>query len=1195
MHVMSPSNRSGSSTPVQAAPIVPSMVPVTQTATAGQSAPMALLEALRSRKASLADDVARANGGVTIQGVKVLEARLKAAEIRETQYRNDLKILETQLKLYEDLPAQVAALRDQIKRQQQTAAKGPSPEDVETRLSALENAQPVQNLELETRNLGKISEQLGPLQAIVARQGQEIAEALSRNVEFKTEVDNNLATLKKQAENVQEQQKQPPAIMSKLVKELARAELKSDIEKLEKLEGIQTQHQSILDRISTRVECSQKLIKDVSTKAEVTRSSVDNMTTTLQAIQTTTEDLKTLNLRARVSNMQEKIGQIDTNNNLTYQKVEKLGKDFDRMYDRFHDLDEEFKELDEDFKDLDEDVKDYIWPIRDAFKDKKQSIVERITCLESAVKQPVTSKDVNEVREVVTGIQEDKEKLAKDLQTLRAKMGAPQHQTQQTASSSSGTNDSSASQSIDEFADEMKRLKEDSQKLDGKQAKQAIRIEKIEKSLQTQKDATSEQIKAFKDEQTRLANASTMILERLQAYEDAQAKLSKENDTITTEFEKLDAKSFQEHNKIVDEVNKYHDEQVSLSRRLRTFQTHKDSLSEEQTKLKQTSESLESRATALDKTVDGFYETQKEVEKLNATSQGLVNRVESIGKAIDNLKASLASRITALQTARSPAADLVQSGGEDRADTVTSSSKIDDLETRLCSVENVVGGTDGLSTRFDQLETDMDEDIKNLKRGFISIFETTFDPFKESVENIFQGYDLSLSKVNTTLAFLEGKVEASKEECPAATFSAPQLHLIQNVIQGTTEVKQDLSRLQELVRSESDQRIAAVEHLQQQVAIKQDAAAANKLIDSVKHTIRALTGQYENIVSDDLHQRMAHWFTQNYGHANSNMFSHIPEIQRDINSLRNFLNVFTRIPNSAQTLSTLAQLEPEMTSLAQIGPQLNSLAAIVPQLTALAQSPPTPGGSNGDLAKTAGSLKKLEGQVAKAVQQHSSLAQVVQGLQGSWHSLNKTPFAKADSLSALEKSIETLRFELKASTSEGVQARKEFGTKTGKEHDQRLKAEESIKTSIKSVETLVRDLNKRMDGQIKERETAERELLSTSNERLQELENAQKTASDQFEMAQKAIDQLRSDLNKALRAVDDSENKELLGWLPLLFLHIGQLQWVLEDLNQNLPKGGLKIGWHKDWKEEFNPPSPFPDAGGAPATPKGKDKGKKPA
>jgi len=282
-------------------------------------------------------------------------------------------------------------------------------------------------------------------------------------------------------------------------------------------------------------------------------------------------------------------------------------------------------------------------------------------------------------------------------------------------------------------------------------------------------------------------------------------------------------------------------------------------------------------------------------------------------------------------------------------------------------------------------------------------------------------------------------------------------------------------------------------------------------------------------------------------------------------------------------------------SLAEIGPQLKSLAAIVPRLTALAQSPPPPGVLEGASAKTVESLKTLEGEVAKAVQQHSSLAQVVKGLQGSLHSLNKTPFAKADSLSVLKKSIESLRAELKANTKEEVQARKEFGTKAGKEHDQRLKAEETIKTSIKSVETLVRDLSKRMDGQVKERETAERELLSTSNEKIKELENTQKTASGQSEKVQEAIDKLRSDFHNALTYVNDPKNKEAIALLPELFLHVGQLQWVLEDLNQNLPKGRLEIDWHNDFKDKWPIPSPFPDANGAPATHKGKGKGKKPA
>jgi chromosome segregation ATPase len=1176
------------------------MVPVTQKATASQSAPMDVLEALRSRKASLAVDVAQANGGVTIQGVKLLEAKLKAAELREKQYRSEFKTLESQLEQLKALPAQLAALKALVEQQQQTVAKGPSPEDVEIRLSALENAKPavetaqfedlqsdVQSLKLETKKLNKIPDQLVPLQATVTQQGQDIAKVLSRTAEPKTGVD-SLATIKEEVRKVQEQQKQTQALRSDMVKRLARAELKSDVEKLEKLEGIQTQHQATIAELLTRVDGSQKVIKDVSTKVETNQRSVANMTTTLQASETTLKELRTLNLPARVSNMQEKIGQIEYNDGLTFKKAEKLGKDcerFDRMYDRFNDLDE-------DFKDLDREVKDYIGPIRDAFKDKNQSIIERMARLEKEqdkiANRAVSLKEFNELREAVTGFEEDKEKLAKGLQTIRASVAAPQPQRQMESSTSGASGSDLLAPSIEELDERYRHLKKNALKLNEsrkaseveqvKQGKTIDRIEKSQNALQIQQDVTVEQIKAFEDEQTRLASESKMILKRLQVYENNQAKLSEGHGMITTSFETLKANLLQEHNEIVDQVNIYHKEQVNLSSQQKTFQAQQDRLSDIQTKLKETSESLVSRITAFDMTVD-------QVKVLANTQTDLSTASRDLGL-----------RITALEKARVSAADHSQCIECNHADTEDSSSRIEGLETRLRSVENHVGGNSELSTRLDQLETDMEEidkavedcqdKVTKLGESFVGIFETTFDPFQKSVEETFKGYDSSLSEVHKTLAILQDKVEASQKECPAGTVSAPQLKLIQDMVQGATEIKQDLSRLQDSVLEESEQRKAAVEDLQQQVAIKQDAAAANKLIDGVRHSLRALTSQCENIVTDDLHQRMVSWFMQSYDKTNSHLLKHIPDINLELQQMRHFTDVFTRIPNSAQTLSTLAQLEPQLMSLAQVGPQLKSLAEIVPQLTALAQSPPATERSRELSSKTAESLKILEDQMTKAVQQHSSLAQVVKGLKGSLQSLNNTPFAKADSLTALEKSIMSLRAELKANTEEGVQARKEFEPKALKEHEQRLIAEKSIKDSL-------RDLSKQVDEEVNERKKAEQQMLSTSNEKLKELENAQATAFYQSEKVQKALEQLRSDLDKALSDINDPKNKEALACLPILFLHVGQLQWVLEDLNQNLPKGGLEIEWHNDFKDKWPIPSPFPDANGAPVTPKGKGKGKK--
>lgn len=1147
MHVMSPmSNRSGSNTPVQVAPIVPSMLPVAQKTTASQNAPMDTLNALRSHKASLAVSVAQATDGPTTQEARVLKAQLRAAQIQDAKLRSDYQKLESQLKRFEALPAQLAALKDLVEQQQQTAAKGPSPEDMETRLSALENAKPavetsqfmelqsdVRAMKTETKKLDYVPEQLRQLQATVTQHGKEIAEASSENDKLKTEVD-DLAPLKEDVKSIRDQQEQRQAMRGDAVRNMAQSAIQPEIARWE---AYRTEQERIVEDISTRVKANQRTIEDMSTAVEASRR--------------TSDELKEYNLPTNLVALKDKISQVKSNEARTHNKTETLEANLTKLR--------------KDHKNLYKDIEECIGPIGAKFADKDDTIIQRLVYLEDKSrslwkepdhlssehdrtsyhtdKQPIDPEDLKDLQEIICSLGEEKEKLVKDVQEIKVVISELQHKSQTDFAQQVHTN----------LLDEHKKLSERVTKLEAAPRKSASpapsashsqfkevveSLRKSQKSLRGEHNTIISQIKAFENEQVRLSKEHNTLVNQIKASENKQARLSKE------------------YNAIVAQVNKYHDEQVSLHSQQKTYQTEQDKLSEEQGRLKKASENLESRVTAFDKIVDQV--------KVLANAQ----------TELFNQQHDACLRVTALEIAPMSAASQSQTVRNEHVDTLPNSPKIDGLEQRLRSVEDHIGGAGGLSTRCDKLQNDIGEvkeDIEDcqsnvdiVQKSIIGIFGEIFDPFKAWVEERFKDITQNLIQTREILASLQSKVEESERECPAATFSAPQLALIHNMVQGATEVKQDLSCLRDSVHMEAEQRNAAVEDLKQQVAMKQDVATATQAIDVVKAAVRNLQNQYDNISTDDLHQKMVHWFMQNYNSTPANMLQQFAAIQHEVTQLRKFTDVVTRIPNGVQTLGTLAQLGP--------------------QLTALVQSPPAPKESLEKLAKTNESLRIMGDSVAKAHRQHDSLAKVVGNLQTSMHSLNSniTPFVRAESLATLEKSITTLRAELKAGLENELRARREFETKASNEHDQRVHAEAAIKTSIQ-------DLSKKLEKEIKERGEAEQDILSISNEKLREFQNGQiKTASDQVERLQKAFDQTRADFEKALNDFNDPKNKELFEWLPKLFLHVGQLQWVLEDLNQNLPKGGLEIEWTSDWKDKFSVPSPFPDSGGAAGKSKGK-------
>ncbi|KAF1926859.1 uncharacterized protein M421DRAFT_6762 [Didymella exigua CBS 183.55] len=926
-------------------------------------------------------------------------------------------------------------------QQQQAAARGPSPGDINNRLSSLENAKPsievtqfvelqsvVQAMKTEATKLDLVPEQLKQLQATVAQYDEKIVGASSENDKLKTEVD-RLMSMKEDVKKIkeqQEQQTQGQALRTESIKKITQAVTKPDVARLE---AIQTKQQTTIEQLSTKVIGSQGDIGGILARVETNKKSMKDMSTTVDAAQRITNELEVYNL-PNSEVLMDKIGQVERHEARAYRKFGTLETDLTRLRD--------------EQKDLNKDIEEFIGLIRARFVETNSTIIQRIVDLEGrahsllaeqdrisnhAGKHHITPKDFEELQEVVSGLGEGQEKLVKDVTEIKVIIGE-------------------------------------------------LENESPTKSAQG-----------------------------------VQADLSKKRNTV------------------IDQLNEIRKEQVSLHSQQKSYQTECDKLSEEQTKFKKISKSLESRVPAFDKTVDQV--------KVLANAQTDLNNAQEEARL----------RITALETASVPAATQSHSGRNDHVDMVADSSRTNGLENRLHSVEDHIGGADGLSTRWEVFQNNigkLKEDIvrcqdgmETLQNSIIGIFKEFFDPFKASVDGKLMEHAQHLTQVHESLANLQGKVEESRRECPAATFSAPQLALIQSMVQSETEVKQDLSQLRNIVHTEAEQRNAAVEDLKRQVAAKQDIVAATQVVDVVKTAVRNLQAQYDNISTDSLHQKMVHWFMQNYSQSSANM-AQLAVIQHEVTQLRKFTDVITRIPNSAQTLGSLAQIGPQLTALAQLSPATE--------------------GAPGLLAKTSESLKT-------AIPSFDS---------------NHSPIVRAESLTALEKSIATLQTELKASIDN---ARKEFETKASKEHDQRVHAETSMNASIQ-------DLIKTTEKGVDEREKAEQEILSTSIEMFKELEKGQmKTQSDQMVQLQKALGQLRSDLDKALNDFNDPRNKELLGWLPSLFLHVGQLQWVVEDLNQNLPKGGFKVEWNFDWKDKFPVPSPFPDSGDT----AGKGKGKKQA
>ena len=1020
MDVMSPmSNRSESDTPVQAAPTVPSMLPVVQKPVTSQSAPMDTLSALRLHKSSRATNVPQATDCSTTTEVKALKTQLRAVELVNVKLRSDLKQLEAPI-------AQLIAWKSSVEQQQQAAAKRPSSEDLERRISALENAKPaiettkfeqlhsdVQAMKTGIKKLDPLPEQLEQLRSTAAQNGKDIAEALAKSSKLETDSD-GIASLKEDIKAVKEQRQ---AMRGDAVKTMIQTALQPEIRKMD---TFRTEHANTFKKVSTTGEANQKICDNRYQR----------------------------DLPVRLQSLQDRINQVESNDNKTYKKVTTVEETLIKL------------RKDNDY--LDHDIKVYIGPIGKAYSDTKENVLQRIGYLEDNLrslrkeqgrlsdehdklstrtdKHPIDPKDFETLQSVVYSLGEDKEKLARDVRRMEGLSN--EHKT--------------LSERVRKLESAPGRSASPAPSVSHTQLKRMENLENhildLEQGLQEQKVITS-QVKNLQSGLSKTANAQKSLQD--------------------------------EHDMFVDQTKK--------------FETQQTELSNEQKNFSEALESLESRMTASEKVGTQI--------KLLANEQAKSS----------NEQKKISDRVTTLETTSKPAVAPDQTVGDKHVDLSPISSEMEDIQQRFRSVEGRLGETTGLGTITDGVEDELEKmaanihairsDLDVFQKESCNLFGETLDPFKASVEEQLKTHSQNFSQYSEILARLQEQVAEVQRECL-------------EVVQGRTEVKQDLSCLREFVETEAKHRNAAVEDLKQQVVSKQDIITGTQAIDTVKAAVRNLQNQYDNISTDDLHQKMVNWFIQQYPSTTANMLQQFAVVKHEVTQLRESTDPITRIPNGAQALSELCR--------------------IVPQITRLVQCPTRSKESPETLAQANKALETINESMAKVHKQHESLTSAVGGLQTSMQKLNSnnTPFVRIESLTALEQLFSVLQADLE------------------KEHEERVEAEKNI--------------------------------VLSSNDRFNKLETgAIKTTSDQVEGLQTALTKIRQDLDKMLKEFNDPVNKELFDYLPTLLLHTGQLQWVLEDLNQNLPKGGLEFEWSYDMKDKLDIPSPYPDESGEAA---GKDK-----
>jgi chromosome segregation ATPase len=766
---------------------------------------MDTLNALRAKKAAIAGNSAQTTPSA--MGTKALEAQSKAAQIENQNLRTYVKTLEERVKVFEGMPAQVTALEDLVKQQDEhSKAQSTKLDEVLRRLSALEDRpEPNPTVEIanltqlqadikavkqDVSNLGTLSSQLKQLQSTTTQHGKDIVNVNAMASKLRTDLD---AHGREQAG-------------------------KSDAVKA----MVQTAIQPEIKKMNTSRDENTKTLADATKKVEANQRVINNLSSQLQTLQV-------------------KVNNVESNDSKTYQKLTTLEESFK----------ERLQKVETDNDELFADIRDYIGPIRKSYQSTKDTLVQRIHNLE----------------EKAMSYCKEQDHLSGELSKLSAKT------------------DKQPTDSV-ELAAIVSGLGEDTKKL-------TTDFEELQ--------------------------ATVSALQQRIRPADEQNKLVERMSSLSNTLDKIRAKQ-REQNKIVGQVKSFQSEQSKLGQSQKTFLTEQTRLSIEQAEMSDQQVKIGERVLRLERASE-----LREVSTRN--TEGSTSLLSGVG--VQQPDRSFEERIT----------------GE---------------------LGQIRDSIDELKQDSEQMESDIDKhetDMAVLRSSFADIFTQHFDPFKARIEQYLElcyknitehakavtklGDEVTklqaqptssgltdaqfsrLNEVSLDIATLKenlvdqkGLVDAELQRQKTAINDVKEQMASE---QDSPTLKQTVADLHVLFHTTVEQLNSTAKDLKEQVASKQDAISAKQSFDSVKATIRNLQHQYENIFTDDLHQRMVHWFLQEYPSTPANLVRQFAAMQHEVAQIQTLV----QSPEFKKINQTMAETQKKHANLTQTVASLKSSVDII--------------------------------------------------------------------------------------------------------------------------------------------------------------------------------------------------------------------------------------------------------------------------
>ncbi|KAH9882948.1 hypothetical protein J1614_000314 [Plenodomus biglobosus] len=215
----------------------------------------------------------------------------------------------------------------------------------------------------------------------------------------------------------------------------------------------------------------------------------------------------------------------------------------------------------------------------------------------------------------------------------------------------------------------------------------------------------------------------------------------------------------------------------------------------------------------------------------------------------------------------------------------------------MASMQVQLDSFDKILEKLEKDAFDKADRISVLEESVPRQFNEKFDPLQQKVQWAIGQID-ETKKAHTEISTAMHTLQESARSIGSSPVNAAN---------AAAAHKQDFERLQSSILYEKTKQDQAISDLKSRLATKAEADAMIKQMDSFRLTLRNLQDQYANITSDDVHQKMVHWFLQMYPSNSASMVQQVASIKQDVSlvqsrlhELQALLNKERRVENSPE-------------------------------------------------------------------------------------------------------------------------------------------------------------------------------------------------------------------------------------------------------------------------------------------------------